>query len=84
MLPEKDVQFVAICDIARGRREQVKQMVDNHYGNKDCQTYRDMLELLARPDIDAVLIATGDHWHALASLLAARPARTFTPKNLAE
>ena len=72
MLPEKDVQFVAICDIARGRREQVKQMVDNHYGNKDCQTYRDMLELLARSDIDAVLIATGDHWHALASLLAAR------------
>src|SRR5512145_3307560 len=72
MLPEKEEQYVGLCDIARSRREQVKQMVDNHYGNKDCQTYRDMLELLARPDIDAVLIATGDHWHALASLVAAR------------
>ena len=68
MLPEKDVQFVAICDVARSRREQVKQMVDAHYGNQDCRMYRDMFELLARPDIDAVLIATGDHWHALASL----------------
>ena len=72
MLPEKDMQFVAICDAARGRREQVKQTVDAHYGNKDCRLYRDMFELLARPDIDAVLIATGDHWHALASLLAAK------------
>ena len=72
MLPEKDVQFVAICDAQRSRREQVKQMADAHYGNKDCVMYRDMFELLARPDIDAVLIATGDHWHALASLLAAK------------
>ena len=72
MLPEKDVQFVAICDVQRSRREQVKQMADSHYGNKDCRMYRDMFELLARPDIDAVLIATGDHWHALASLLAAK------------
>jgi predicted dehydrogenase len=72
MLPEKDVQFVAICDVARGRREQVKKMVDAHYGNQDCQMLGDLFELLARPDIDAVLIATGDHWHALASLLAAK------------
>lgn len=72
MLPEKDVQFVAICDVARNRREQVKQMVDAHYGNTDCAMYSDMFELLARRDIDAVLIATGDHWHALASLHAAK------------
>jgi predicted dehydrogenase len=72
MLPEKDVQFVAICDAQRSQRERVKQMADAHYGNKDCRMYRNMLELLARPDIDAVLIATGDHWHALASLLAAK------------
>jgi predicted dehydrogenase len=72
MLPEKDVQFVAICDVARTRRDKVKQMVDAHYGNQDCLGYRDMFELLARRDIDAVLIATGDHWHALASLLAAQ------------
>jgi len=72
MLPEKDVQFVAVCDAARSRREQVKQTVDAHYGNTDCRMYRDLFELLARPDIDAVLIATGDRWHALASLLAAK------------
>jgi len=72
MLPEKDVQFVAICDVQRSRREEVKRMADAHYGNQDCALYRDFRELLARPDVDAVLIATGDHWHALASLLAAK------------
>ncbi|MBN2506587.1 MAG: Gfo/Idh/MocA family oxidoreductase [Verrucomicrobia bacterium] len=72
MLPEKDVQFVAICDAVRQRREQVKRMAHAHYGNRDCRMYADMAELLDRPDIDAVLIATGDRWHALASLLAAK------------
>ena len=70
MLPEKEIQFVAVCDVQRNRREQVKKMVDDYYGNMDCVVYRDMFELLARPDIDAVLIATGEHWHALASILA--------------
>ena len=70
MLTEKDVQFVAICDVQRSRREQVKGMADAKYGNKDCVMYRDMFELLARPDIDAVLVATGDHWHALGSMLS--------------
>src|SRR5258708_33363040 len=72
MLPEQDVQFVAICDVQRSRREQVKRIADEHYGNQDCATYRDFRELLARTDIDAVLIATGDHWHALASLTAVK------------
>ncbi|NCF87394.1 MAG: Gfo/Idh/MocA family oxidoreductase, partial [Verrucomicrobiaceae bacterium] len=70
MLPEKDVQFVTICDVQRTRREAVKQQVDTHYGNTDCQMVRDMFEVYERPDIDAVLVATGDHWHALASILA--------------
>src|SRR5690606_10833937 len=72
MLVEKDVQFVAICDVQRSRREQVKAMADSHYGNKDCAMYRDFFDLLARPDIDAVLLATGDHWHALGSIIAAK------------
>jgi predicted dehydrogenase len=72
MLPEKDVQFVAICDVQRSRRETVKSMADARYGNHDCAMYRDMFELLGRSDIDAVLIATGDHWHALGSILAAK------------
>ena len=73
MLPESDVQFVAVCDARKERRKAVKQMVDKRYGNKDCATYRDIREFLAvRTDIDAVLIATGDRWHAMASILAMR------------
>ncbi len=73
MLQEKDVQFVAICDARKVRREAVKQIVDNHYGNSDCQMYPEMREFLAtRPDIDAVLIATGDRWHSLATIMAMR------------
>ena len=67
-----DVQFVAICDIRKIRREAVKEMADTHYGNQDCDTYRNMHEILARPDIDAMLIATGDRWHTMASITAAR------------
>jgi len=73
MLPEPDVQFVAVCDAQKTSREAVKQMVDTFYGNKDCATYSDIREFLAtRTDIDAVLIATGDRWHALASVMAMR------------
>lgn len=73
MMGEKDVQCVAVCDIRKSQREKVKQMVDSRYGNSDCATYRDMREFLAvRPDIDALLIATGDRWHALASVMAMR------------
>ena len=73
MLPEKDVQFVAICDAKKSSREAVKRIVDTKYGNKDCAMYRDMREFLAqRTDIDALLIATGDRWHALASIMAMR------------
>jgi hypothetical protein len=73
MLPEPDVQFVAICDARKERREAVKGMVDAKYGNKDCAMYQDMREFLAqRTDIDAVLIATGDRWHATAATMAMR------------
>ena len=43
----------------------------NKYGNRHCAMYRDLRDLLARSDIDAVLIATGPNWHATASILAA-------------
>ncbi len=72
MLHEPDVQCRAICDVQAVRREAGKKLVDEHYKNHDCATYRDFHELLARPDIDAVLIATGDRWHAAASMIAAR------------
>ena len=70
-LHEPDVQCVAICDVKANRRKAVKEMVDARNGNQDCTTYADMRELLARDDIDAVLIATGPNWHATASVLAA-------------
>jgi predicted dehydrogenase len=72
MLKLPDVQCVAICDVQASRLAAGKKLVDEHYKTKDCKTYRDFHELLARKDIDAVLIATGDRWHAPASIKAAR------------
>jgi predicted dehydrogenase len=73
LLREPDVQFVAICDARKVRREAIKQIVDRHHGNSDCQMYPEMREFLAtRPDIDALLIATGDRWHSLAAIMAMR------------
>jgi hypothetical protein len=73
MLGQPDVQFVAICDVQKGRRDAGKKAVDSKNGNADCATYADMRQLLAeRTDVEGVLIATGDRWHALASVLAMR------------
>jgi predicted dehydrogenase len=72
MLGFADVRCVAIAEVQAKRREAGKKLVDKHYGNSDCRVYRDFRDLLARKDIDAVLIATGDRWHARASILAAK------------
>ena len=73
MLPNADVQFIAVCDVNKSRCKTGKQMVDKWYGNNDCVMYRDMREILSnRSDIDAVVIATGDRWHTLASTMAMR------------
>ncbi len=73
MLNEPDVQFVAICDAKKSQRENIKALVDQHHGNTDCKMYRDIREFLAeRTDIDALLITTGDRWHASASIMAMR------------
>lgn len=72
MLQFADVRCVAIAEVQAKRREAGKALVDKHYGNQDCVVYRDFRELLDRRDIDAVLIATGDRWHAAASILAAQ------------
>ncbi len=71
MLPLSDVRFAAIADVRADRRVAVKAMADRQNGDDTCAMYRDFRELLERDDIDAVLIATGDHWHAHASMLAA-------------
>lgn len=71
-LLQDDVQFRAICDARNERREAIKSKVDKHHGNNDCVMYADMYELWDRKDIDGVLIATGDRWHTLLSILTAK------------
>jgi predicted dehydrogenase len=72
MLQMPDVQCVTIADVQASRRDAGKKLVDEHYGNQDCRLTRDFRELLDRKDIDALLIATGDRWHATASMMAAK------------
>ncbi len=72
MLPFDDIRCLAVAEVQASRRRASKAFVDGHYGNTDCVVYRDFRELLERRDIDAVLIATGDRWHAAASILAAQ------------
>ncbi len=71
-LSQTDTQVLAVCDVIAERRKMGVEQVNQKYGNQDCKSYIDMLELLERPDIDAVLIATGDNWHSGISITAAR------------
>lgn len=64
-LAERDARIVAVCDPVTARRAAYRKRINQAYGGDLCQDYRDFRELLARPDIDAVCIATPDHWHAL-------------------
>ncbi len=72
ILSYKDARFVAVADIRNERRETIKATVDQRYQNNDCAMYATHEELLARDDIDGVLIATGDRWHTPMSVLAAK------------
>ncbi|MBM3853122.1 MAG: Gfo/Idh/MocA family oxidoreductase [Verrucomicrobia bacterium] len=72
MLHEPEVQFVAIADARADRRQAVKDIIDRRNGDTGCAMYRDFRDLLARRDVDALLIATGDRWHSLASILTAK------------
>jgi predicted dehydrogenase len=71
-LKQADARFVAVCDVQQANQRTAKMMVDRAYQNQDCQATGEMLDLFGRADIDAVMIATGDRWHAVASMLAAR------------
>lgn len=69
-------QTVAVCDVDRTRRLAAQTVAKDHFakqgGGGGCEAYEDFRELLARRDVDAVVIATPDHWHALISIAAAR------------
>ncbi len=71
-LEQSDVQFAAVCDIKETARLNVKKIVDEKYGNQNCDMYLDFRDILDRKDIDAVLIATGPNWHCLGAVNAAR------------
>jgi predicted dehydrogenase len=74
-----DVQIVAICDVVRDLREFHGQRVEEQYAKnqkdgeyKGCKRYADFRDLLQHQGLDAVLIATPDHWHAIPCVEAAR------------
>jgi len=74
-----DTQIVAVCDVDSGRREGARKAVEAHYSARrpkgtyqGCAAYNDFRELIARDDIDAVVISTPDHWHILPAMAAVR------------
>lgn len=77
-LGRKECQVLAVCDVDSTRREAAKATVEERYSQGDrsdykgCAAYNDFRELIARDDIDAVVIATPDHWHAIPVLEAAK------------
>ena len=73
------VQVLAVCEVSKSTLEAGRAQVEQRYAQeskagtyKGCTAYNNFQELLARDDIDAVLIATPDHWHALIAIEAAR------------
>jgi hypothetical protein len=78
LVGDRQVQVLAVCDVDRLRREDGKRLVEETYASerssrtyRGCSAYNDYRELLARRDIDAVVIVTPDHWHTLQAIDAA-------------
>lgn len=69
-LVEDDARVVAVCDVKEDQLALARKTVNAHYQNEDCAAYHDFREVLARQDIDAVIVATPDHWHVLIGIAA--------------
>ena len=79
LIGDREVQVLAVCDVDRLRCEDGKRRVEETYAvnrssgtYRGCAAYNDYRELLARSDIDAVVIVTPDHWHTLQAIDAAK------------
>ncbi len=71
-LAESDCRVTAVCDVDARHLQEARDLVNRHYGNRDCRAFHDFRELLACSDIDAVMLALPDHWHALIAVAAAK------------
>ena len=69
-LGNPEAQVVAVCDPYKQRQSAAKRLVDEKYGDRGCATYGDFRAILDRKDIDAVVIAAQDHWHAVMAVAA--------------
>ncbi len=79
LVNDREVQILAVCDVRRDKREEAQKKVEEAYAAektdgtyKGCDTYNEYEAVLARDDVDAVLIAVPDHWHALVAIAACR------------
>jgi predicted dehydrogenase len=70
-LGESDCQVVAACDLDKKHLQTALDTINGKYGNKDCKPYHDYREMIARDDIDAIMIAVPDQWHAVVATEAA-------------
>lgn len=71
-LNKDEAQVVVVCDVDTDHRNQARDAVNEKYGNRDCAAYNDFREVIGRSDIDALLLAVPDHWHAIAAIMAVR------------
>ena len=71
-LKQKGCQVVAACDVDKEHLARAVALVNRHYQDQGCKPYLDFRELIARSDIDAVMLAVPDHWHELVAVEAAR------------
>jgi predicted dehydrogenase len=71
-LAQEDARVVAVCDVKKDQLDGARRRVNRKYENEDCAVFDDFRQLVSRKDIDVVLVATPDHWHALTTLAAVR------------